>query len=105
MTIAKATSETISIISNTNFKVLDFTGITDRIDQFFTGLAFNPVTARMAESCKGSPYDIPIEPAIWTEQITTWASDDQKIREVDGISDLIFLNDGPSMIPSVFKPI
>ena len=107
---AKATSETIKIIHDTYFEVLNSTGIANRVDQFFTGLAFNPVTTRMAEACKGSPYDIPIEPAFWTEQSMTWASEDddaaideflaeadtkidQKLREVDGISDFIFLND------------
>lgn len=107
---AKATSETIKIIHDTYFEVLNFTGIANRVDQFFTGLAFNPVTTRMAEACKASPYDIPIEPAFWTEQSMTWASEDddaaidaflaeadakigQKLREVDGIFDSIFLND------------
>lgn len=107
---AKATGETIKIIHDTYFEVLNSTGIANRVDQFFTGLAFNPVTTRMAGACKGSPYDIPIEPAFWTEQSMTWASEDddaaideflaeadakigQKLREVDGISDFIFLND------------
>ena len=107
---AKATNETIKIIHDTYFDVLNSTGIANRVDQFFTGLAFNPVTTRMAEACKGSPYDIPIEAAFWTEQSMTWASEEddaaiedflrevdaeieQELRRVDGISDFIFLND------------
>lgn len=107
---AKANKDTIRIIHDTYFEVLNSTGIANRIDQFFTGLAFNPVTTRLAEACKGSPYDIPIEPAFWTEQSMTWASDqddaaiedflnkadaeiERKLREVDGVSDFVFLND------------
>lgn len=107
---AKATKGTINIIHDTYFEVLNSTGIANRVEDFFTQLAFNPVTVRMAQACKDAPYDIPVEPAFWTEQSITWASEEddaliedfldaadakisQKLQEVDAISVFIFLND------------
>ncbi|KAK4502960.1 hypothetical protein PRZ48_006387 [Zasmidium cellare] len=90
---AKATKETIQVTHDTYFDVLNSTGIANRVDDFFTGLAFNPVTTKMAEASQGSPYGIPVEPAFWQFLDEVDALISQKLREVDGVSSYVYLND------------
>ena len=72
----KATLEAITIVHDTFFSSLQASGIADRLEGFFTGLAYNCITKSWATASAGAPQNMPQRPQFWVEQSLTWASAD-----------------------------
>lgn len=107
----KATAEALRITHDTYFDSLKASGLTNKVPEFFTGLAFNVVNRNMAEKSSGLPQNIPLESAFWVEESITWDSSgdldreiedwvesvnqeiEAKLQAIDGLSRYLYLND------------
>ncbi|KNG45821.1 FAD-binding domain-containing protein [Stemphylium lycopersici] len=107
----KATAENLAIVHDTFFNSLAASGLADKVPEFFAGLDFNIVNREMVERSAGLPQNIPLEPAFWVVEATSWESGgefdhevaewvkginveiERKLEVVDGLNRYIYLND------------